>query len=111
MVLAFSIVFDKSVDRVDQFEVGFLSCGTDGIDGPTTAAGAVCLGGTSQLARETNLQPEQFLQDNDSWSFWRKMEEEGVEGLVKPGHTGTNVMDLQVLIIQPCSCTKANSNN
>ena len=110
MVLSFSLAFDKYLHETDdkvvedsEFAVAFLSCGTDGIDGPTDAAGAACLGGTAQTARNCQLQPEQFLQDNDSWSFWTELGAREVDCLVKPGHTGTNVMDLQVMIIQPKS--------
>ena len=64
----------------------YFSCGTDGIDGPTTAAGAV-------WNTEKNLAKEAFdhIMNNDSYNFWRKHDD---ECLVKTGHTGTNVADI-----------------
>ena len=71
--------------------ITFLSAGTDGIDGPTDAAGAVI--NASVLA--TAPDPRPFLEQNDSWHFF---EQAGTH--VKTGHTGTNVMDVMVLLLQ-----------
>jgi MOFRL family len=40
--------------------------------------------------------PADFLAANDSYTFW-----ETVGGLLKPGITGTNVMDVQLLVLRP----------
>ncbi|XP_017780437.1 PREDICTED: glycerate kinase [Nicrophorus vespilloides] len=72
----------------------FLSCGTDGIDGPTDAAGAVSttvIGGLQEI--------DDFLENNDAYSFFSRYQ--NGEFLVKTGHTGTNVMDLHILILKP----------
>ena len=69
------------------------SAGTDGIDGPTDAAGAVANEQTVARARRLGLDPRSFLDDNDSYRFFERL-----GGLVKTGPTGTNVMDLRVLM-------------
>ncbi len=71
-----------------------LSCGTDGTDGPTDAAGAWACGPLWQKARQLGLNPEEFLKNNDSYHFF-----EQVGGLIKTGPTGTNVMDVIVALI------------
>ena len=62
---------------------------TDGVDGPTDAAGAVVTGETAARGRALGLDPERCLDDNDSYTFF-----EGAGGLVMIGPTGTNVNDL-----------------
>jgi glycerate 2-kinase len=69
------------------------SVGTDGIDGPTDAAGAVVDGGTIERARRLGLDPVDVLHRNDSYTFF-----EALGDLVVIGRTGTNVGDLQVLL-------------
>jgi glycerate-2-kinase len=71
-----------------------LSLGTDGIDGPTDAAGAWAGPGTWRRVRSLGLDPAAFLEDNDSYSFFR-----AVGGLVVTGPTGTNVMDMRLLLL------------
>ncbi|RQW76834.1 MAG: glycerate kinase [Geobacter sp.] len=74
--------------------ITLLSAGTDGGDGPTDAAGALVDGSTIPLARNLGLDPATFLRDNDSYSFFEKS-----GGLFKTGPTGTNVMDIQIIIL------------
>jgi glycerate 2-kinase len=71
-----------------------LSAGTDGIDGPTDAAGAIADSGTLARAAGLSLDARRFLDDNDSYRFF-----EQVGALLKTGPTGTNVMDVRVLLI------------
>ncbi len=77
-----------------QHNISILSAGTDGVDGPTDAAGAICDSETALKARDKGLEPESFLINNDSNSFFSAM-----NTLVKTGPTGTNVMDLQIVLI------------
>lgn len=70
------------------------SAGTDGLDGPTDAAGAIADPHTLTRARTLNLDPRQFLDNNDSYHFFEK-----VDGLIKTGPTGTNVMDVRILLL------------
>lgn len=72
----------------------FLSAGSDGIDGPTDAAGAFADAETAARASALKLRPETFLADNDSYHFFEK-----TGGLVKTGLTGTNVCDIQILLV------------
>lgn len=92
--------FSLRVQNIDNGnEVVFLSGGTDGIDGPTDAAGAI---GTNDLVKNSlnkNLDPVAYLKDNDAYNFFSKYN--SGENLIKIGHTGTNVMDIQVLIVKP----------
>lgn len=74
--------------------ITLLSAGTDGIDGPTDAAGAICNSETALTARDYGYDPEHFLKNNDSNTFFSKM-----DTLVVTGPTGTNVMDLQIVLI------------
>jgi hydroxypyruvate reductase len=80
----------------DAERLTFLSAGTDGNDGPTDAAGGLVDLALLGKARELGLDPEAFLAENDSYHF---LEKSG--GLVKTGPTGTNVCDVQVLIVAP----------
>lgn len=71
------------------------SLGTDGIDGPTDAAGAIVDSTTISRAAAVRLgDPEDFLDRNDSYTFLR-----GIGDLVFTGPTGTNVGDLQILLL------------
>jgi glycerate 2-kinase len=74
--------------------VTVLSAGTDGTDGPTDAAGAIGDSSTVSRARALGLDAAKFLAENDSYHFF-----EAVEGLVKTGPTGTNVMDVRVVLV------------
>ena len=76
----------------------FLSGGTDGIDGPTDAAGAWVTPETAPEARRRGLDPEAFLQNNDTYAFF-----EAMGALLRPGPTHTNVMDVQVALVLPGS--------
>jgi len=73
--------------------VTLLSAGTDGNDGPTDAAGAIVDGGTIARAKAAGLDPGAYLHNNDSYNFFRR---EG--GLFVTGPTGTNVMDIQIMV-------------
>jgi hydroxypyruvate reductase len=71
-----------------------LSGGTDGTDGPTDAAGAIAYGTTVQRARNAGLDPQAFLDNNDSYHFFEKLGD-----LLITGPTLTNVMDLRVVLV------------
>ncbi|KAK0135881.1 Glycerate kinase [Merluccius polli] len=75
----------------------FLSGGTDGQDGPTEAAGAVTDGGLWEEARAQGLDIDGHLNDNDSFTFFSNVS--GGQRLLSPGLTGTNVMDVHMLLI------------
>ena len=71
-----------------------VSFSTDGIDGPTDAAGAIVDEFTLSRAKELGLDPEAYLQDNDSYHFFEKLDD-----LVITGPTGTNIVDCTALLV------------
>jgi len=75
--------------------VVILSAGTDGTDGPTDAAGAIADGTTLVRAQALGLNAPAFLANNDSYRFF-----EATGDLVKTGPTGTNVADVQLLLVR-----------
>lgn len=75
-----------------------LSGGTDGIDGPTDAAGAWATPQTATQARARGLSPEDHLGRNDAYAFF-----DALGGLLRTGPTHTNVMDVQVALIHPAT--------
>jgi hydroxypyruvate reductase len=72
------------------------SFATDGIDGPTDAAGAIVTGGTCARARALGVDPRQALEENDSYTFFSR-----VGGLIRTGPSGTNVNDVALLLVYP----------
>jgi hydroxypyruvate reductase len=70
------------------------AAGTDGIDGPTDAAGAIATVATCARARAAGLDPRRALADNDAYPFFSTLGD-----LVVTGPTGTNVMDLMLVLV------------
>ncbi len=79
--------------------VTWLSAGTDGIDGPTDAAGAIVDGSTIIRAKVKGLSVKQFIHNNDSYHFHKQM-----GNLFKTGPTGNNVMDIAMILIDGQGC-------
>ena len=73
-----------------------LSAGTDGTDGPTDAAGAFADGTTVSRAQSLGISAVLHLAGNNSYRFF-----EPLGDLFVTGPTRTNVMDLQIVLIQP----------
>ena len=86
--LAMAGTLDVLGDRV-----AAASIGTDGIDGPTDAAGAIVDSTTLPRARAAGLDPREFLDDNNTYAFFERLDD-----LIKTGPTATNVGDLQVIL-------------
>ncbi len=76
-------------------DVMILSGGTDGTDGPTDAAGATCDGTTLARAEALGLNAATFLANNDAYHYF-----EAIGDLIKTGPTGTNVADIQVVLVR-----------
>ena len=74
--------------------VALASAGTDGVDGPTDAAGAIVDQTTLSRASAAGLTPDRFLSDNDAYAFFHALGD-----LIHTGPTGTNVGDLQVILL------------
>jgi glycerate-2-kinase len=70
------------------------SAGTDGIDGPTTAAGALVDDTTIERARALGVSPQAALEQNDAFPFFAALQD-----LIVWGPTGTNVGDLHVVLL------------
>jgi hydroxypyruvate reductase len=77
---------------------GVLVCsmGSDGIDGPTDAAGAAATGTTMARAQALGLDAQDVLQRNDTYGFFAALDD-----LIRSGPTGTNVMDVQIILRAP----------
>lgn len=74
--------------------ITMLSAGTDGIDGNTPAAGAICTEQTALLARKMGLNTAEYLTKFDSYTYFSQ-----IDAIFRPGPTGTNLTDLQLILI------------
>jgi len=72
-------------------DVSLLAAGTDGRDGPTDAAGAIVDGGTWAAIRAAGRDPERDLARHDAHPAL-----DAANALLRPGLTGTNVMDVVI---------------
>lgn len=88
------LALNAAISMEGQHHISLLSLATDGVDGPTDAAGAIVNSETTLKARKKKLNPEDYLQQNDSYHFHQEM-----GTLVMTGPTGNNVMDLQVVLV------------
>jgi glycerate-2-kinase len=83
------------------YGITLLSASTDGADGPTDAAGALVDGTTVQTARQCRISPEAYLDNNDSYTFFQKIDFiSHARHHIKTGLTGTNVMDMQIILLE-----------
>jgi glycerate 2-kinase len=72
-----------------------LACfSTDGVDGPTDAAGAIVDGYTLKRAKKLGLDLERYLSSNDSYNFFVKLGD-----LIYTKATGTNVNDISIIVV------------
>ena len=91
----FALSFLKSyIENDSKKEICMYSIGTDGIDGPTDAAGAIVDSQAINLFKGSKLDINEYLSNNDSYTFFNK-----INSLIKIGPTGTNVADVQITII------------
>ena len=71
------------------------SVGTDGIDGPTDAAGAIGDTTTFERARTAGIEdPDAYLRDNNTYAFFDRLGD-----LIRTGPTRTNVGDIQIILV------------
>jgi glycerate 2-kinase len=80
--------------RKEMHEVVILSGGTDGEDGPTDAAGAIADAETPRKAAALGLDLTGHLDRHDAYPFFDAMDD-----LLRTGLTGTNVMDVRVVLV------------
>lgn len=83
------------LDEMDRAAV-VLSGGTDGIDGPTDAAGGWATPATAEAARAAGHDPQQHLDENNAYPLF-----DALGQLLRPGPTHTNVLDVQVALARP----------
>lgn len=88
-----ALSFAQEIDNIEG--ITLLSAGTDGTDGPTDAAGAIINSKTIQKARTLGLDANEYLTNNDSYTFFKRIDE-----LFITGPTYTNVMDIQIILIE-----------
>lgn len=89
-------VLTKLAEQPDGLDgVTVLSGGTDGEDGPTDAAGAVADADTLARAAALGLDPADHLRRHDAYPFF-----DATGDLLRPGLTGTNVMDVRVVLVR-----------
>ena len=81
------------VKKIFKNKIVFASFATDGIDGNSDAAGAIADYYTYLRAQNKKLDPNKFLRENNSYEFFKKLGD-----LLITNKTGTNVMDIQILI-------------
>ncbi|WP_022835133.1 glycerate kinase type-2 family protein [Salisaeta longa] len=83
----------QRLDGADQ-PVCLLAAGTDGIDGPTDAAGGVATPATCAAARTKNRSVADALARNDAYPLL-----DAIDALLRTGPTHTNVMDLHIGLV------------
>jgi glycerate 2-kinase len=88
LALAFSLAIEGKEG------ITLLAAGTDGTDGPTDAAGAIVDCTTARKARAMGIEPRDYLENSDSYTFFDR-----AGGLLRTGPTGTNVMDIDIILL------------
>ncbi len=89
----FALAAGLEIEGIDHLLIA--SVGTDGTDGPTDAAGGYTDGNMVKKARERHWRALDFLRENNAYPF---LDQLGY--LIKTGPTGTNVMDIQIILCQ-----------
>ena len=84
------------VEKIAGRKVAVLSAGTDGMDGNSSAAGAVADGETLNRARQCGMQPGDYFHRSDAYSIFAKLDD-----AIVTGPTGNNLRDLRILLTEP----------
>jgi glycerate 2-kinase len=87
------LALSAALNLKESEECVIASFSTDGVDGPTDAAGAIVDGYTLKRAKQLGLDPEKYLENNDSYNFFLKLGD-----LIHTEATGTNVNDIAVIL-------------
>ena len=97
LALAAALALEEAASRGDAhaWKIAVMAAGTDGRDGPTDAAGAIVDAAVPALARRAGRIPEDDLSTGRSWFPLH-----AADALLRPGPTGTNVMDVVALLIR-----------
>jgi glycerate-2-kinase len=93
LALAAALSIDNNNENVS---ILLLAAGSDGIDGPTDAAGAFAFNG--MIVNEDDIQrARKALDKHDAYTYLN--ETNNGENLLKIGHTNTNVMDIIIVLV------------
>ncbi|MFT2111405.1 glycerate kinase type-2 family protein [Marinomonas sp. 2405UD68-3] len=84
-----------TLDLKGEKGVSAIACDTDGIDGTEDNAGAIMLEGTYDSALKKQLNPRDYLENNDGYNFF-----EALDLLIFTSPTRTNVNDFRAILIQ-----------
>jgi glycerate 2-kinase len=84
----------QQLAEVGSERIALVSAGTDGEDGPTDAAGAICDAEIVAEALRLGLDLTSYLKRNDAYTLFDKL-----GGLLKTGPTHTNVCDVRVVTV------------
>ena len=91
----FALAVALGLASFSKLNMVFTSIGTDGVDGPTDAAGAVVDSSTlTRLGKMGLGSPERFLDENDTYTLFKELGD-----LFQIGPTNTNIGDLQVALV------------
>ncbi len=98
LVLSYEYTFNRliknNLNKLKNYRFIFSSFGSDGIDGPTDSAGAYVT--NNEVNSLSNIDIiNSYLLKHDSYKYYSK-----VDRLLKTGPTGTNVSDIQILMIE-----------
>jgi hydroxypyruvate reductase len=85
------LALQAALDLEGRPGIAWMAFATDGIDGPTDAAGAIVTGSTAAEMRRRGFDPEGALAAHDSYPAL-----DAAGALLRTGPTGTNVADLLV---------------
>jgi len=88
-----------TIELDGRHDIALAAFATDGVDGPTDSAGAAVNGQLATIAAVARLAPAAFLAQNDSHTFFSRMDIDGHRTLIRTGPTGTNVGDLLVALV------------
>ncbi len=89
-----ALAMADGINRLAEVAVA-ASVGTDGVDGPTDAAGGIVDSTTIARATAAGIgSPSAYLNDNNSYAFF-----EALGDLIRSGPTGTNVGDVQIILV------------
>ena len=88
------IALSAALKILDKTNYVIASISTDGIDGPTNAAGAIVDSYTISKAKQKGIDANEYLEKNDSHNFFS-----AIDDLIITGATGTNVNDISVIVM------------
>ena len=83
------------VEKIAARRIAVASAGTDGVDGNSPSAGAAADGDTLDRARKAGLDPGDYFQRSDAYSFFSKLGD-----AIETGPTGNNLRDLRIFLAE-----------